>query len=156
MVPNKKAAAGKAKPKAAPAGNDPVPSPRKEEDEHKKKLAELLKNSLRVKGLYITTTQRAEGILGEVKLDGKYQWARGNPKGDQLISDKLSDIRDGLSEFLREYLVASDLRALKKKYDDSRVVVELSEFVQYEDKIKNLASVLDAMVSASDLMGRIG
>ena len=55
----------------------------------KKQHAALCKEAMRVKASYMTATQRADEILRETKREGKFQWARDNPRGDKMILERL-------------------------------------------------------------------
>ena len=117
-----------------------------------KAKATLFKDINRVKASYTNATQRADEILRETKSAGKFQWARDNQRGDKMVMERLDSLREEVSEWGREFLVAKDLKFLKSQYDEATMNVEMQKFVGLEKKVEKLAAACEAIVRASDTL----
>jgi hypothetical protein len=143
---------GKAKAKAKAKigdGNDTKVDP-------KKKLVDLMKNAMKLKGLFNSATMRAERIISEVAKDGRFAWARQNDKGDRLIQSKIDILRSSTTDWMQEFLLEKDFNTMRKKYEGSVIIVELTNFMQSEKMVDDLDRTCDAFVNASEVMQALG
>lgn len=125
-------------------------------DDPKKKLVDLMKNALKLKGLFNSATMRAERIISEVAKDGRFAWAKQNDKGDRLIQSKIDILRSSTTDWMQEFLLVKDFNTMRKKYESSVIIVELTNFMQSEKMVDDLDKTCDAFVNASEVMQALG
>ena len=122
-------------------------------DSERAKLAELFKKCVRIKASYAAVTARADEILREIPVPGgRLAWAANNDQGDRMVKCALDSLKDGVSEFGREVLRSKNQMDLKKSYDPSRLVFELTSFCILSEKVDKLGEICDGIVKMGQLM----
>ena len=66
----------------------------------------------------------------------------------------MDDLRRGLGDWQREFLIAADMNAFKKKFNEQLITVELTKFLKLEAKIDDLKQTCDAFVTASNVLNQ--
>ena len=105
-----------------------------------------------MKSKVTTTSLRAVEIETEIKKNGKYAWARNNEKGDKLIKSHQESLKDDMTDWHRDYMIAIDLSDLKKRYSIDQIATELTSFISLEQKVDRMKASCDTIVTATDLM----
>jgi hypothetical protein len=119
-----------------------------------KKLAHLMKEAGRVKTKFTQTLLRARELAEQIPSDQKFEWARNNPKGDHMIQGEMKALKEHLTEFHREFLLAKDLNVIKKKNSVEAMTLELASLVAMEQQIGHLAAKIDRFLEATELMNK--
>ena len=69
-----------------------------------------------------------------------------------MVKGALDSLKDGVSEFGREVLRSKNPMDLKKSYDPSRLVFELTSFCILSEKVDKLGEICDGIVKMGQLM----
>ena len=133
-------------------------------------LQTLFRTAAKTKTDLQTATAKAEEILREINKprmtskdkDNKQQggrdswsWAKDNQQGDKLISRQLDTIRAQINEFGTSFILAdvkTQVTDVKKQYESSRLVVELTTFNQLAPAVKKLSDICKGFVQMSTVM----
>ena len=122
-------------------------------DSEKARMADLFRKCVKVKTSYSAVTARADEILREIGVPkDRFSWAVNNDQGDRMIKNQLSALKNQVSAFGREVLRVKNPMDLKKTYDQSRLVVELTTFATLAEKIDKLSEMCDGFVSMGQVM----
>ena len=143
---------GKATPKSGGKKKKKIVKSTEKETAEKKRHQTIFKDAARVKSKVTTASLRAVEIETEIQKNGKYAWARNNEKGDKLIKSQVSSLKNDMTDWHRDYMIAIDLGEMKKKYSIDRIAMELTSFTALEKKVDRMKAICDTIVKATDLM----
>ena len=121
-------------------------------DPSKIKEALVLKEASKLKTKFLHANSNATQIMMMIENDETYKWAKGNPKGELRVRQAEEDLKKGMRDFHKEYVINKNWQDLKKKFTKEEVIVELTSFLSLAKKIDHLENVCEAFYKASEVM----
>ena len=90
-------------------------------------------------------SQLTKAITG----DDSWSWAKGGTQ-EQKLNAAHGAMTEGMSAFHREYVLATDMNALKRRCSVETLIIECKSFILLKDKIEKVGSITSAMLRAHD------
>ena len=127
-------------------GGNKIPekqSPAKHDDDDKKRMADLVKEAMKIKGKFQAAGSSYVQLHQTITSEPAWDWVKNSPRMTEL--DKLkADVQAMLNPWHREFVTnndASAMAAVKKKYSNDRITVELQSFVRISIHVELLATM---------------
>jgi hypothetical protein len=119
------------------------PSPAKQDDDDRKRMADLVKEAMKIKGKFQAASSSYVQLHQTITSEPAWDWVKNSPRMTEL--DKLKgDVQAMLNPWHREFVTnndASAMAAVKKKYSNDRITVELQSFVRISNQVEQLATM---------------
>jgi hypothetical protein len=107
-------------------------------------LADKIKRASQLKQAFHNACSHYAQLMTSIDTDATWDWARNNVKTKHLVNLK-TGLQHEMNDWHKEFLLAADVREVRKKYTPARISVELDLFLKASPLIVQLSNALTGM-----------
>ena len=129
----------------APGAPNPPPSnntkygktvpPQQDEATPKGESKNVMRESAKFKVTFLKQVQAAEMLIGKIKVDDAYTWARGAELAE--LEDVLARTQMGCTAFIKDFLV-QDTQSVTEAYSPATTIAEMNRFLECKPLVTDL------------------
>ena len=114
-------------------------------------LRTLMRDALKLKGKFHATTCQAHELELNIRTDPKWDWAVGKIQGEKKLEQASNKLKHAVTDWQREFVI-TDIAEIKRKYNKSRLIIELGNFVKQGGLVQELERVCKSLLKMTNEM----